>query len=97
MVDDGPLAPRDERLDDALLEMLALVESITSGRPKWWERARCRGYGPGSFFAEDPTAAKRTCSRCPVQAECAEAGAVEEGVWGGMTTRERRAMRKAAG
>lgn len=97
LLDDIPLAPRDERLGDGLLELLAFVESITSKRPDWWAKARCRGYGTRAFFAEDTTAAKRTCARCPVRIQCAEAGAGEEGVWGGLTKRERRAMRKAAG
>lgn len=74
-----------------------LLEALLR-RPAWHARARCRGYGPGAFFEGETARAKATCRGCPVQDECAEAGNDErEGVWGGLTSRERRAMRRQAG
>lgn len=63
----------------------------------WGERARCRSADPDALFVQGAMQheAKRLCRSCPVRTEClAEAldGAIEFGVWGGMTERERRAL-----
>jgi hypothetical protein len=42
-------------------------------------------------------AAKRVCRRCPVAAECGDAGRAEPfGIWGGLTEQERRTGRVRA-
>ena len=61
--------------------------------PRWNDRAACRGIGHRDFFPEitDPPAVRAAknaralsyCNRCPVRAECAEAGRHEHGTWGG--------------
>ena len=41
--------------------------------------------------------AKRTCRECPVESKClayAIEAKIEHGIWGGMTPKERRALRK---
>lgn len=73
--------------------------------PHWWEDASCRTESAELFFPpmraprhEKRAAerkAKRLCFSCPVRAECLEAaieGEERHGVWGGMTSRERRRM-----
>lgn len=69
----------------------------------WRLEAVCRGMDPAVFFPlpvgvraerhDDRYApALAVCARCPVQAECAAAGAEEsEGVWGRTVPRDRRA------
>lgn len=55
--------------------------------------------GPARGWDAKTTAAKATCERCPVQTECLEdamADASRVGVWGGLTERERRALRREA-
>ncbi|WP_280874673.1 WhiB family transcriptional regulator [Streptomyces pseudovenezuelae] len=71
----------------------------------WRERAACLRVDPELFFpisSSGPTLrqvdeAKAVCGRCPVMEQCLDwavrVGQVE-GIWGGTTDRERRAMRR---
>ncbi|MFJ9131272.1 WhiB family transcriptional regulator [Streptomyces sp. NPDC102340] len=73
----------------------------------WRELATCRGMDPDLFFPignsrsfaalVEIDEAKAVCGSCPVVRQCLEwalnAGAVE-GIWGGTTEAERRAMRR---
>ncbi|MGW1785430.1 WhiB family transcriptional regulator [Streptomyces sp. NPDC002143] len=71
----------------------------------WRERAACLRVDPDLFFPVGHTGpaldqideAKAVCGRCPVMEQCrdwaVEAGQVE-GIWGGMTETERRALRR---
>ena len=62
----------------------------------WTERALCAQIDPDLWFPE-PTGlgplmarqARAVCARCPVQAECLDAGAGSMGIWGGRTGKER--------
>jgi WhiB family redox-sensing transcriptional regulator len=77
---------------------------------RWLHRAACRDEDPELFFpvgTSGPallqvTEAKTVCRRCPVQTECLdwalETGQ-DDGVWGGMSEDERRALsrRRRAG
>ena len=74
----------------------------------WMLAAECRGR-PDLFFAPDDTetrserrrreaAAKSVCARCGVRTECLmDALDFDErfGIWGGLTERERRSLRRA--
>jgi WhiB family redox-sensing transcriptional regulator len=71
---------------------------VTAG---WQDRARCAEVDPDLWFPEKggpgATLARRICARCEVRAEClafalAYPGPLD-GVWGGKTERERRALR----
>jgi WhiB family redox-sensing transcriptional regulator len=70
-------------------------------RTAWRHRAACRGFDPNLFVprvekSEDVAAAVATCAGCAVRPEClAEALADPRlvGVWGGLTTKERRELR----
>jgi WhiB family redox-sensing transcriptional regulator len=66
----------------------------------WRDQARCRGVDPQVFHPaeEDDLAAaeaKAICDICPVREPCLEY-AIEsrekDGVWGGLTARERRRL-----
>lgn len=65
----------------------------------WMTGARCVETGPEPFFPgqhEKATGAKRVCQGCEVRAECldyAMALRIEDGVWGGQSSRERRKVR----
>ncbi len=69
-------------------------------RLDWQARAACLTADPEIFFPEkggSTRAAKKVCSGCPVREEClAYALAVGEhfGVWGGLSERERRKVRR---
>ncbi|TMK85931.1 MAG: WhiB family transcriptional regulator [Actinobacteria bacterium] len=64
----------------------------------WQDEARCHEYDPELFF--DPhrrseRRAKSVCKRCEVRSECllmALESRAEFGVWGGLTSKERRKL-----
>jgi WhiB family redox-sensing transcriptional regulator len=66
----------------------------------WRDQARCRGVDPQVFHpSEDDdvagAAAKAICEVCPVREPCLEyaiSTREKDGVWGGMTARERRRL-----
>jgi hypothetical protein len=79
-------------------------------RPEWFERAACRGYadehgGPARdavFFSargQSTKPAVAICADCPVRQDCLDhalAANVKHGIWGGLSTRERKRLRRAA-
>jgi WhiB family redox-sensing transcriptional regulator len=67
----------------------------------WWRQAECLHFvGRVDFFparGESARDAKEVCSHCSVRAECLEFALRNEplcGVWGGMSERERRQLRR---
>ncbi len=62
----------------------------------WRQRSACRGLDPEIFYPatdEEADEAKAICAICPVRQMCLEhalAAREREGVWGGLTERERR-------
>jgi WhiB family redox-sensing transcriptional regulator len=73
-------------------------------RGHWRERAACRSEDPELFFPLGEVGLSRTqieraravCHRCPVMTACgswALRNGESDGVWGGMTAAERRALR----
>jgi WhiB family transcriptional regulator, redox-sensing transcriptional regulator len=89
---------------DLLREPGAVVESIgePTEEPDWQERALCAQTDPEAFFPEkggSTREAKRICSGCEVRAECLEYALANDerfGIWGGLSERERRRLRRAA-
>lgn len=71
--------------------------------PEWQERALCAQTDPEAFFPEkggSTREAKRICSGCDVRAECLDYALAHDerfGIWGGLSERERRRLRRAAG
>ncbi|MEU6738818.1 WhiB family transcriptional regulator [Streptosporangium sandarakinum] len=71
----------------------------------WAVRGACRASDPELFFpltqsAEQEARAKAVCARCPVLTDCrayAVRSGEPEGIWGGLTVRERRGLRFPAG
>ncbi|MCO1654732.1 WhiB family transcriptional regulator [Pseudonocardia humida] len=70
--------------------------------PDWQERALCAQTDPEAFFPEkggSTREAKRICSGCDVRAECLDYALAHDerfGIWGGLSERERRRLRRAA-
>ncbi len=68
----------------------------------WMEQARCLDADPEAFFPEkggSTREAKRICSACEVREECLEYALANDerfGIWGGMSERERRRLRRLA-
>jgi WhiB family transcriptional regulator, redox-sensing transcriptional regulator len=67
----------------------------------WQIQANCLGADPDLFFPErggNEMAAKEICRGCVVREECLEyslANGEKFGIWGGMTDRERRRLRRS--
>ena len=75
----------------------------TPASPEAWRAdALCAETDPEAFFPEKGGStrdAKRVCAGCPVRAECLEfalAGDERFGIWGGLSERERRKLKKRA-
>lgn len=70
--------------------------------PPWMDRALCASFGTEAFFPDrggSTQAAKSVCSACPVRAECLEYALdndEQSGVWGGLSERERRSLKRRA-
>ena len=66
---------------------------------RWRELAACRGADLNLFFPErGETAgpARQVCAACPVRQACLDyaiTNRITHGIWGGLTERERRALR----
>ena len=66
---------------------------------RWRELAACRGIDLEVFFperGESAEPARQVCAACPVRRPCLDYAIINRithGIWGGLTERERRALR----
>jgi len=80
-------------------EMLIHLDVDAADR-RWQERANCLGVDPDLFFPERGAStkeAKSVCHGCEVKMECLEYAlrhGEKFGIWGGMSERERRRIRR---
>jgi WhiB family redox-sensing transcriptional regulator len=94
---------QDELADVDLLGSFAELADDDDEIPEWQERALCAQTDPEAFFPEkggSTREAKRICSGCEVRAECLDYALAHDerfGIWGGLSERERRRLRRAAG
>ena len=69
----------------------------------WQEQALCAETDPEAFFPEkggSTREAKKICTGCEVRSECLEYALSNDerfGIWGGLSERERRRLRRQAG
>jgi WhiB family redox-sensing transcriptional regulator len=100
--DDGPF-PSDARSrtdggNAAVLPMFGAPED--DGLMGWQERALCAQTDPEAFFPEkggSTREAKKVCSGCDVRSECLEYALANDerfGIWGGLSERERRKLKR---
>ena len=86
--------------DMDVLSLLSVSEG-TEGA-SWQERALCAQTDPEAFFPEkggSTREAKKVCVGCEVTAECLEYALAHDerfGIWGGLSERERRKLKKRA-
>ncbi|WP_276319876.1 WhiB family transcriptional regulator [Egibacter rhizosphaerae] len=68
----------------------------------WAAHAKCLQADPETFFPEkggSTREAKRICGECPVRNECLEHALENDerfGIWGGLSERERRKLKRMA-
>ena len=78
------------------------VDAEEGADPGWQERALCAQTDPEAFFPEKGGStrdAKKVCGSCDVRMECLEYALEHDerfGIWGGMSERERRRLKKRA-
>ena len=78
------------------------AEPEDDGALAWQADALCAQTDPESFFPEkggSTREAKKICTSCEVKAECLEYALANDerfGIWGGLSERERRKLRKQA-
>lgn len=77
-----------------------LIEALAVDRLSWQDLANCRGADADLFFPERGASTRRAksiCAACEVQSDCLEYALVNGekfGIWGGMSERERRRVRR---
>ena len=77
-----------------------LIEALAIGELSWQDYANCRGADADLFFPERGAStrkAKAICNECEVRGECLDFAIVNGekfGIWGGMSERERRRVRR---
>jgi WhiB family transcriptional regulator, redox-sensing transcriptional regulator len=70
--------------------------------PAWMAQAACAGSDPDMFFpqpGETTAEAKAVCAACPVRAQCADLAEQRHerfGIWGGLSERDRKRIRRQA-
>ena len=85
-----------ESADADVLELAFVDREILS----WQERALCAQTDPEAFFPEkggSTREAKKVCLACEVRVECLEYALAQDerfGIWGGLSERERRRLKK---
>ena len=84
-----------------LMVVGAAGDGEDDGLLAWQDQALCAQTDPEAFFPEkggSTREAKRICSGCEVRAECLEYALAHDerfGIWGGLSERERRRLRRA--
>lgn len=89
-------------MDELNVFTIFVDEVEEPGALGWQERALCAQTDPEAFFPEkggSTREAKRVCVSCDVRAQCLEYALENDerfGIWGGLSERERRRMKKRA-
>ncbi len=87
---------------DRVLTSTGVVPLADTEELGWQERALCAQTDPEAFFPEkggSTREAKKVCLSCDVRVECLEYALEQDerfGIWGGLSERERRRLKKRA-
>ena len=94
----------ENRVDDDARAELSLLDIAGQDSDEaeltWQERALCAQTDPEAFFPEkggSTREAKKVCVSCEVRAECLEYALEHDerfGIWGGLSERERRKLKR---
>ena len=105
---DAAFDDRDDEIEAGERPRLSLVDAefdalFDNGtEEQWQERALCAQTDPEAFFPEkggSTREAKRVCLSCDVRDDCLESALMNDerfGIWGGLSERERRKLKKRA-
>ena len=84
----------------SLVPDVADYSMLTPDDPQWQEKALCAQTDPEAFFPEkggSTREAKRICLGCEVKDDCLEYALANDerfGIWGGLSERERRRLKR---
>ena len=82
---------------------MSLDDLFGAAEQEWQEQALCAQTDPEAFFPEkggSTREAKRICQACAVRDECLEYALLNDerfGIWGGLSERERRRLKRDSG
>ena len=82
---------------------MSLDDLFGAAEQEWQEQALCAQTDPEAFFPEKAGStreAKRICQACAVRDECLEYALLNDerfGIWGGLSERERRRLKRDIG
>ena len=104
LVQDEPFegAPGDPQTMAQIAPMILPLTDEEDEDGGWQERALCAQTDPEAFFPEkggSTREAKKVCLGCDVRGECLEYALAHDerfGIWGGLSERERRRLKKSA-
>lgn len=86
----------------SLATVINIFSVADDGPLGWQERALCAQTDPEAFFPEKGGStrdAKKVCGSCDVKAECLDYALANDerfGIWGGLSERERRKLKRRA-
>jgi WhiB family redox-sensing transcriptional regulator len=99
--EDAPFPEDLSRPTPVIAPVLPLFGDPADDTPLGWqERALCAQTDPEAFFPEkggSTREAKRVCTGCDVRSECLEYALANDerfGIWGGLSERERRKLKR---
>ncbi|GMA36494.1 WhiB family transcriptional regulator [Demequina litorisediminis] len=91
------------RPSPTLASVVDIFDGVEDDGPlAWQERALCAQTDPEAFFPEkggSTREAKKVCASCDVRSECLEYALAHDerfGIWGGLSERERRRLKRRA-
>ena len=99
----GPSVPGDWFIDPVFLGTPGIRPAVEDEALAWQTDALCAQTDPESFFPEkggSTREAKRICESCEVRSDCLDYALENDerfGIWGGLSERERRKLRREAG
>jgi WhiB family redox-sensing transcriptional regulator len=85
---------------DNVFSLFGDADDSDEGLLGWQERALCAQTDPEAFFPEkggSTREAKKVCQQCDVRAECLDYALAHDerfGIWGGLSERERRKLKR---
>lgn len=94
--------PSDAGSPSTLAPVVDIFSAAADGPLSWQDRALCAQTDPEAFFPEkggSTREAKKVCASCDVRSECLEYALENDerfGIWGGLSERERRKLKRRA-
>jgi len=98
----GNPIPSDAGTPSTLAGVVDIFSVAAEGPHSWQDRALCAQTDPEAFFPEkggSTREAKKVCTSCDVRSECLEYALAHDerfGIWGGLSERERRKLKRRA-